>query len=104
VSFPVKALKLLAQDLRTKGESVSIPGGDGFVDSDDEDEQWTEENQGFKEEEFALLSEMLGPRGANFDNDDMLDESDDEDLKNDPISQVDIKASTPSCSPELEGC
>ncbi|KAF8844142.1 ARM repeat-containing protein [Paxillus ammoniavirescens] len=87
VSFPVKALKLLAQDLRSKGETVSIPGGEGFVDSDDEDEQWTEENQGFKEEEFAFLSEMLGPRGSNFDNDDMLDESDDEDLKNDPISQ-----------------
>ncbi|KIJ66488.1 hypothetical protein HYDPIDRAFT_174567 [Hydnomerulius pinastri MD-312] len=94
VTFPVKALKLLVHDLRSKGESTAFPGGEGFVDSDDEDEEWTEEeqqNQGFKEEEFAFLSEMLGPRGANFDNDDILDESDDEDLKNDPISQIDMK-------------
>ncbi|KAF9225273.1 ARM repeat-containing protein [Gyrodon lividus] len=94
VTFPVKALKLLVQDLRSKSESVSFPGGEGFIDSDEEEEQWTEEeqqNQGLKEEEFAFLSEMLGPRGANFDNDDMLDESDDEDLKNDPISQIDMK-------------
>ncbi|KAF9235123.1 ARM repeat-containing protein [Melanogaster broomeanus] len=94
VTFPVKALKLLVHDLRSKGESASFPGGEPFVDSDDEDEQWTEEeqqNQGFKEEEFTFLSEMLGPRGANFDNDDMLDESDDEDLKNDPISHIDVK-------------
>ena len=94
VTFPVKVLKLLVHDVRSKSESISIPGGEGFVDSDDEDEEWTEEeqqHQGFKEEEFAFLSEMLGPRGANFDNDDIFDESDDEDLKNDPISQIDMK-------------
>ncbi|KAF8554336.1 ARM repeat-containing protein [Imleria badia] len=94
VTFPVKVLKLLVHDLRSKSESVSFPGGEGFVDTDDEDEEWTEEeqqHQGFKEEEFAFLSEMLGPRGANFDNDDIFDESDDEDLKNDPISQIDMK-------------
>jgi len=94
VTFPVKVLKLLVHDVRSKSESISIPGGEGFVDSDDEDEEWTEEeqqHQGFKEDEFAFLSEMLGPRGANFDNDDIFDESDDEDLKNDPISQIDMK-------------
>lgn len=32
---------------------------------------------------------MLGPGGANFDNDDDVDE--DEDLLNDPVSQMDIK-------------
>ncbi|KAF8131585.1 armadillo-type protein [Boletus edulis] len=94
VSFPVKVLKLLVHDLRSKSESVSFPGGEGFVDSDDEDEEWTEEeqqHQGFKEDEFAFLSEMLGPRGANLDNDDIFDENDDEDLKKDPISQIDMK-------------
>lgn len=94
VTFPVKVLKLLIHDLRSKSESVSFPSGEGFVDTDDEDEEWTEEeqqHQGFKEDEFAFLSEMLGPRGANFDNDDIFDESDDEDLKNDPISQIDMK-------------
>jgi len=59
-----------------------------------QDEEWTEEeqqHQGFKEDEFAFLSDMLGPRGANFDNDDILYESDDEDLKNDPVSQINMK-------------
>ncbi|KAG8219346.1 armadillo-type protein [Butyriboletus roseoflavus] len=94
VTFPVKVLKLLVHDLRSKSESASFPGGERFVDTDDEDEEWTEEeqqHQGLKEEEFNFLSEMLGPRGATFDNDDILDESDDEDLRNDPISQIDMR-------------
>lgn len=96
VVFPVKVLKLLVHDLRSKSESISFPGGEGFVDTDDEDEEWTEEqqqHQGFKEDEFTFLSEMLGPRGANFDSDEIFDEGDDEDLKNDPISQIDMKVS-----------
>jgi hypothetical protein len=48
-------------------------------------------NQGFKEDEFAFLSEMIGPKGMAFDNDDVLDDSDDEDLKSDPISQMDMQ-------------
>lgn len=58
-----------------------------------QDDEWTEEvrqDQGSKQDEFAFLSEMLGPRGADFD-DDVIDESDDEDLRNDPVSQIDIK-------------
>jgi len=37
-----------------------------------------------------MLSEMLGPKGMAFDNDEVLDDNDDEDLKNDPISQMDM--------------
>ncbi|KAL4070440.1 armadillo-type protein [Scleroderma citrinum] len=94
VPFPVKALKLLIHELRSGGESAAIPNTTFEVDSDDGDEEWTEEeqqNQGFKEDEFAFLSQMLGPRGTNFDNDDILYESDDEDLKNDPASQINMK-------------
>ncbi|KAG1779599.1 armadillo-type protein [Suillus placidus] len=93
VSFPVKALKLLVHDLRAGGDSATIPKAEFDVDSDDGDEEWTEEqqNQGFKQEEFAFLSEMLGPRGVNFDNDDILEETDDEDLRNDAISQIDMQ-------------
>lgn len=41
-----------------------------------------------------MLSELLGPKGMAFDNDDVLDDdADDEDLKNDPISQMDMQAS-----------
>ncbi len=62
-----------------------------------QDEEWAEEdnaNQGFKEDEFAYLSEMIGPKGVAFDNDEILDGNDDEDLKNDPVSQMDMQAST----------
>jgi hypothetical protein len=51
-------------------------------------------HQGFKAEEFAFLSDMLGPKGVAFDNDDPLDDSDDEDLKNDPVSQMDMQVRT----------
>ena len=37
-----------------------------------------------------MLSEMLGPKGVAFDNDEVFDDNDDEDLKNDPISQMDM--------------
>jgi hypothetical protein len=59
-----------------------------------QDEEWDEEEglvQGFKPDEFAFLSEMLGPKGVAFDNDDYLDDNDDEDLKNDSISQMDMQ-------------
>ncbi|RDX47886.1 ARM repeat-containing protein [Lentinus brumalis] len=97
VPFPVKALKLLLHDLQTGGEAASM----GFsakdfsdVASDDGDDEWTEEeqlHQGFKADEFAMLSEMLGPRGMAFDNDDALEDNDDEDLKNDPVSTMDMR-------------
>jgi len=45
---------------------------------------------------------MIGPKGMAFDNDDIPEDSDDEDLKSDPISQVDMQVSLvmpylPSC-------
>lgn len=61
-----------------------------------QDEEWTEEekaNQGFKADELAFLSDMLGPKGMAFDNDEILDDNDDEDLKNDPVSQIDMQVS-----------
>ncbi|KAI0325407.1 ARM repeat-containing protein [Cubamyces sp. BRFM 1775] len=98
VPFPVKAVKLLLHELQSGGEAASM-GFDAAdvadLDSDDGDEEWTEEekaNQGFKADEFAFLSDMLGPRGMAFDNDDALEENDDEDLKNDPVSTMDMQA------------
>jgi hypothetical protein len=58
-----------------------------------QDDDWDEEeklNQGFKEDEFAYLSEFIGPKGIPFDSDDVLHDSDDEDMKNDPVSQMDM--------------
>lgn len=58
-----------------------------------QEDEWGDEekqNQGFSHEEFQMLSEMLGPKGVAFDNDEILDDDDDEDLKKDPISQMDM--------------
>ncbi|TFY51032.1 hypothetical protein EVG20_g11201, partial [Dentipellis fragilis] len=101
VPFPVKALKLLLHDLQTNGEAASMaaPGGMLDIDSDDGDEEWTEEeklNQGLKQDELAFLSDIIGVKGSAFDDDDYLDDGDDEDLRNDPISQIDLREHTVS--------
>lgn len=60
-----------------------------------QDDEWEDEeklNQGFTEDEFAFLSDMIHPKGLPFDNDDVLD-IDDEDLKNDPVCAMDMKVS-----------
>ncbi|KAJ7070709.1 ARM repeat-containing protein [Mycena amicta] len=97
IPFPVKALKLLLHDVHAGGESATITAqGDTFdVDSDDGDEDWADDdklNAGGKEDEFAYLSDLIGPRGMAFDNDEILEEEDDEDLQKDPVSTMDLQA------------
>jgi hypothetical protein len=63
-----------------------------------QDEDWGEEeraHQGFTAEEFGALSEMLGPRGINFDNDDEP-VPDEIDFAGDPVLEVDITVRTTS--------
>ncbi|KAF5345146.1 hypothetical protein D9758_009691 [Tetrapyrgos nigripes] len=96
ISFPVKAVKILLHEVQSGGESATIGATqDVFkdVDSDDGDEDWTDAgaSAGGKDE-FEFLSELIGPKGMAFDNDDILEDSDDEDLKGDPISQMDMQA------------
>ncbi|OSX67203.1 hypothetical protein POSPLADRAFT_1063974 [Postia placenta MAD-698-R-SB12] len=98
VPFPVKALKLLLHDLQADGEAASKGLGKvaSDVGSDDGDSEWAEDpdeiNGGLRPNEMAFLSDMLGaPSGLPFDNDDMLDAPDDEDLKNDQVSQMDMR-------------
>ncbi|RXW18578.1 hypothetical protein EST38_g7277 [Candolleomyces aberdarensis] len=99
IPFPVKALKIIVHDLQSGGDAATISAQGGFKSvetlSEDGEDDWDEEEglvQGFKPDEFAFLSEMLGPKGVAFDNDDYLDDNDDEDLKNDPISQMDMQS------------
>ncbi|CAA7265862.1 unnamed protein product [Cyclocybe aegerita] len=97
ISFPVKALKIILRDVQSGGDAATLTAqGEVYdVESDDGDEDWAEEekqNQGFKADEFAFLSDMLGPKGMAFDNDEILDDNDDEDLKNDPVSHMDLQA------------
>ncbi|KAJ6520160.1 armadillo-type protein [Mycena sanguinolenta] len=95
IPFPVKTLKLLLHDVQSGGESATITAqGETFneVDSDDGDEEWAEEEKINPHDEFEYLSELIGPKGMAFDNDDVLEEDDDEDLKKDSVSTMDMQA------------
>ncbi|KAF7337532.1 ARM repeat-containing protein [Mycena sanguinolenta] len=95
IPFPVKTLKLLLHDVQSGGESATITAqGETFneIDSDDGDEDWAEEEKINPNDEFEYLSELIGPKGMAFDNDDVLEEEDDEDLKKDPVSTMDMQA------------
>ncbi|KAK7464422.1 hypothetical protein VKT23_006589 [Stygiomarasmius scandens] len=94
ISFPVKAIKILLHEIQSGGEAATMGASqDDFkdVDSDDGDEDWADADGGGKADEFEFLSELIGPKGMAFDNDDILEDSDDEDLKGDPISQMDMQ-------------
>ncbi|KAG5349551.1 hypothetical protein C0989_003209 [Termitomyces sp. Mn162] len=68
-----------------------------------QDEDWTEEeklNQGFMEDEFAFLSDLIGPRGIAFDNDDLIQESNDDSFKDDPVSNIDMQV----CVSQAQAC
>ncbi|KAF8634940.1 hypothetical protein AX15_000671 [Amanita polypyramis BW_CC] len=97
VPFPIKALKIIVRELQSGGDSAIITarGGNTLHVESDDDEDWSEEeklNQGFKEDELAFLSDMIGPKGVTLDNDDVLDIFDDEDLQKDPVYQMDMQA------------
>ncbi|KAF8913175.1 armadillo-type protein [Gymnopilus junonius] len=96
IPFPVKALKIVLHDIQSDGDAATLTaqGNVYDVESDDGDEDWAEEdnaNLGLKKDELAFLSDMLGPKGIAFDNDEILDDNDDEDLRNDPVSQMDMQ-------------
>ncbi|KIK67465.1 hypothetical protein GYMLUDRAFT_69648 [Collybiopsis luxurians FD-317 M1] len=94
VPFPVKAIKILLHEVQSGGEPATMGNAQEFVDdvdSDDGDDDWADAGEVTKESEFEFLSELIGPKGMAFDNDDILDDSDDEDLKGDPISQIDMQ-------------
>ncbi|KAJ7754965.1 armadillo-type protein [Mycena maculata] len=94
IPFPVKTLKLLLHDVQSGGEAATISAQDDTydVDSDDGDEDWAEEEKLNPNDEFEFLSELIGPKGMAFDNDDVLEEDDDEDLQKDPVSTMDMQA------------
>ncbi|KAH7105023.1 ARM repeat-containing protein [Auriculariales sp. MPI-PUGE-AT-0066] len=92
ILFPVKALKLLLHDLQSGGDAAAISAastGAELVDSDDDGEDWADEE---KIEGEQWLSDLLGPGAKGFEDDDVVDDQDDEDFADDPISQIDMKA------------
>jgi len=95
----VKALKLLVGDLEGDGGMAAVQPGD--LASDDGNSDWADSDvgeekliHGFKPDEYAYLSEILGGKGGPLDEDDDGLEGglDDEDLKQDDIYTMDIKS------------
>jgi len=93
VQFPVKALKLLLHELQTNGEVATLAGPTVPIDaeSDDGDSVWSDEEK-VRDDRFSYLADVMGPGGLSFDEDDVLASNDDEDLQNDPVSEIDLRA------------
>ncbi|KAI0253279.1 ARM repeat-containing protein [Lactifluus subvellereus] len=93
VTFPVKALKLLLHELQTNGEAATLAARTAPLDaeSDDSDSDWSDEER-VKDDRFSFLADMIGVGGPSFDDDDVIANNDDEDLRNDPVSQIDLRA------------
>ena len=103
VPFPVKALKLLLHELQTNGEAASIAAPTAPLDakSDDGDSDWSDEEK-VKDDRYAFLADALGVGGVPFDEDEVLANNDDEDLQQDPVSQIDLRVSGTKCWPFSE--
>ncbi|KAG8947886.1 hypothetical protein FRC04_010244 [Tulasnella sp. 424] len=101
IPFHVKVLKLLVSELQQSGENaLAAAQGKGAkvdkdldVDAEDEDAaDWEEEEdlfQGLKQEELGFLSDYIDAAAGEDDN--SPSQGDDEDLRDDPISQLDLK-------------
>ncbi|KAI0726869.1 ARM repeat-containing protein [Fomitopsis betulina] len=99
IPFPVKALKILLRELQSGGEAASRRMNASELGSDDGDDDWADdgdeaaEGSSSRANDMAFLSDLIsGPGGLPFDNDDLLGAVDDDDLKNDPVSHMDMKA------------
>ncbi|KAF8336339.1 ARM repeat-containing protein [Cantharellus anzutake] len=86
--FPVKALKLILHELQATETLTKEETKPDNVESDDGDDEWADDEifEGIKDEELVFLSDVLDevekPESAE----------DDEDLKDDPVSQLDMRA------------
>ena len=100
VPFPVKALKLLLHELQTNGEAASIAAPTAPLDtgSDDGDSDWSDEEK-VKDDRYAFLADVIGVGGVSFDEDEVLANNDDEDLQQDPVSQIDLRVRGMKCWP-----
>jgi importin-9 len=56
------------------------------------DSDWSDEEK-VKDDRFSFLADMIGVGGPSFDDDDVIANNDDEDLRKDPVSQIDLRVS-----------
>ncbi|KAG8901625.1 hypothetical protein FRB99_005185 [Tulasnella sp. 403] len=101
IPFHVKALKLLVDEFQQSGEDAvagkrgggdAAVGGTADLEGTDDGDEWAEEEdlfQGLKDEELGFLSEYIAEGIAG---DNLGEQGDDEDLKADPVSQINLGA------------
>jgi len=56
-----------------------------------QEDDWEEDKDTDKKDDLAYLSDLIGPKGVAFDNDELLDTAEDEEFQNDPITQLDLQ-------------
>lgn len=91
-------LKEWSSASQTAGAGAARNREDGArtPDTDDEDGEWDDEYEprAAGQDDLAFLSDMLGPGGLDaLQNEDDFSLDDDEDLKSDPVYQMDLKVS-----------
>ncbi|EAL18781.1 hypothetical protein CNBI0420 [Cryptococcus deneoformans B-3501A] len=88
IPFPLKALKLILKDVQSEPTSAKKATTGLDIEDDDGDEEWDDDDLlggGSNVGEFDYLSSWLDNNGAESDAQD-----DDEDLKSDPLAQIDL--------------
>ncbi|RXK36603.1 hypothetical protein M231_06144 [Tremella mesenterica] len=100
IPFPVKVLKLLLHEVEDVGHEKRLSGLADVVEEDDGDADWSDDDplggsdQGSNH--FVPPAQLAALQGLP----DVSDEQDDDDdLKSDPISQIDLPVSRPSSIP-----
>ncbi|KAG6896763.1 hypothetical protein C0992_006277, partial [Termitomyces sp. T32_za158] len=88
--------QFLYRDALTQSPGFSSPvsSSNYQIFNEKQDEDWDEEEKldpASLGDEFAFLSDMIGPRGVAFDNDDLIQESDDDAFKDDPVAKMDMQ-------------
>ena len=106
IAFPLKALKLILGETKTaKANEDYNTSWDFNEDEDDDDEDdedgagdWADDGPSLVKstakpvDEFGFLSDMMG--GGGGDDDGSGFDNEDEDLRNDPVSIIDMNVST----------
>ncbi|KAK4689861.1 importin-9, partial [Tremellales sp. Uapishka_1] len=87
IPFPLKALKLLLKDLSGSEGPKGKKTMDYEIDSDDGDGDWDDDDPLDDVGEFDFLSSWMDAGGGNLGND---AQDDDEDLRSDPLAQIDM--------------
>ncbi|ETW86593.1 hypothetical protein HETIRDRAFT_456575 [Heterobasidion irregulare TC 32-1] len=90
IPFHLKGLKLLLHEIVSNGEAAPMlaPGETADLKSDDGDDDWEDGEEDFVPEYITTLIKHKNP----FDEEESLDQDEDEDLRSDPIAQIDLQA------------